>query len=95
MIKYLQKVKHLASTLRSFEIQQISREENSQADLLSKLVTSMPIDLSKGAYVEVVKKLIIEELAKVMQLDGEPSWIDPLINFLKHEMLLVDQKEAS
>lgn len=30
----------------------------------------------------------------VMQLDGEPSLIDQMINFLKNGALPVDQKEA-
>lgn len=73
IVKYLQKVKDLVSTFHSFEIQQLPREENSQANLLSKLVTSIPIDLLKRANFEGVKKQIIEESIEVMQLDDKPS----------------------
>lgn len=41
------------------------------------------MDLPKRAYSELVKKPIIKELMEKMQLDDEPSWIDPLVNFLK------------
>lgn len=50
--------------------------------------------LLREAYFELIKKLIIEELAEVMQLDNEPCWIDQRNNCPKNGMLLVDQKEA-
>lgn len=49
------------------------REDNSQVDLLTKLVTAIPMILPKGAYFELVKRPIIKELMEVMQLDDEPS----------------------
>lgn len=49
----------------------------------------MPMDMSKGAYIESMKKLTIEETSKMMQLDEEPSWIDPLVCFLKNGTLPV------
>ena len=47
MIKYLQKVKDLASNFATMNIQQISRVQNVQADLLSKLATLGVADLKK------------------------------------------------
>ena len=40
MIKYLQKVKDLVACLEYFEISNIPRSENAQADTLSRLATS-------------------------------------------------------
>lgn len=66
MIRHLQKVKYLTSTFHSFKIQQIPRKENSWADLLSKLVTSVLMDLPKRAYTKMVKKPTIKESSEVM-----------------------------
>lgn len=46
--------------------------------------------LPRGTYFEIIKKPIIEESSKVMQIDDELCWIDPLINFLEHGQHLAD-----
>ena len=61
MIKYLQKVKDLASTFSKFKIQQVPRSKNSRMDLLSKLVTSTPSELPKKTFFEVTSQPSIEE----------------------------------
>lgn len=94
MIKYLLKVKDLATTFRSFDIQQIPREDNSRANFLAKAVTTTPMALPKEGYFELIKRLTIKELVEVMQLDDEPCWINPLINFLKDGTFPTDWKEA-
>lgn len=58
--------------------------------MLAKLMTVTPMVLPREAYFELIKRTTIEKLVKVMQLDDEPSWIDPLINFLKNDILLMD-----
>lgn len=52
------------------------------------------MELSQRAYVEVVKKPIIEKLVKVMQIEDEPSWINLLASFMNDGTLFTDQKEA-
>lgn len=90
MAKNLPKVKDLASIFYYFEIRQIPREDNFQADFLVKLVTTIPMTLPKGAYFELIKRSTIEKLFEVMQLDNEPCWIYSLINFLKSSTLSVE-----
>ena len=46
-VKYLQKVRKIMARLLSFSIEQISRLENTRADLLSKLATSRILGFEK------------------------------------------------
>ena len=94
MAKYLEKVKELIPTFSSFNIRQILRLENTRADLLSKLATLAPTELPKGVLFEVLKCPSMEESRPVMEIDHEPSWIDPLITYLKDGVLSQDAKEA-
>ena len=81
MMKYLQKVKDLASSFNIMNILQIPRTKNMRADLLSKLATVGAVDLKRTSYLETLEKLSIEE-HEVMQTDLEPSWIDPILHYL-------------
>ena len=92
--KYLEKVKELTPAFSDFNIRQIPRLENTRADLLSKLATSAPTELPKGILFEVLKCPSTEESRPVMKIDLEPSWIDPLITYLRDGVLPQDAKEA-
>lgn len=82
MKKYLQKVKDLIPTFCSFGTQQVSKEENTQADALSRLSASTPHDLHVRVFFEVVKKPNISTSTPVLQLDVEPYWIDQMVQYL-------------
>ena len=72
MIRYLQKIKDLASAFDKFEIQQVPRVKNLRTDLLSKLATSSPSELPKIIFFEMMNRLSIEELTIVLQIDDKP-----------------------
>lgn len=59
-----------------------------------KAVTTTLMALPQGAYFQQVKMVTIEESSKVMQLDDELYWIDPLINFLENGQFHANQKET-
>nr|GEV27604.1 reverse transcriptase domain-containing protein [Tanacetum cinerariifolium] len=61
MIKYLEKVKNLASTFKEFSIKQVPRGENKKADALSKMASTSFAHLSKQVLVEELKEKPIEE----------------------------------
>lgn len=67
-----------------FEVQQIPN------DMLAKVVTTIPMALPRGVYFESIKKPAIKEMAKIMQLDDKPCWIDLLVHFLENGRLLAD-----
>ncbi|XP_073098843.1 uncharacterized protein [Elaeis guineensis] len=94
MKRYLQKVKDLTSIFLSFDIQQISRTDNTKVDALSKLMVLLPTDWEKETYFEVMKTSSLEKSLAIQQIDKESYWIDPLLKYLRSDELLSDHREA-
>ncbi|GKE96536.1 hypothetical protein Tco_1581391 [Tanacetum coccineum] len=96
MIKYLEKVKSLVSGFASFSISQVSRSQNKKADALSKIASTSFVHLSKQVLVEILKEKSIqeEEVITVVEEDG-PTWMTPIIEYLKEWTLPDDKREAS
>ena len=94
MAKYLEKVKEFAPAFSSFNIKQISRIKNTMADLLSKLATLALAKLPKEVLFEALKCSSTEESRTMMEIGHEPSWIDPLVAYLKDGVLSHDANEA-
>lgn len=65
-----------------------------RANLLSRLATSASADLPKTIYFGVLKASSIKELEPVMNMVVEPSWMDPLVDFIKDGTLSIDRAEA-
>ncbi|GKC39426.1 reverse transcriptase domain-containing protein [Tanacetum coccineum] len=76
MIKYLEKVKSLASSFASFSISQVPRSHNKKADALSKIASTSFAHLSKQVLVEVLQEKSIQEreVTAVVEEEG-PTWI--------------------
>ena len=72
------------------------RTENSQADALAKLATASQEDLGRLIAVEYLPEPLVSidngEGSPVM---SEPSWMDPIWDYLVEGTLLSDPKEAS
>lgn len=61
MKKYLQNIKDLILLFLSFVVYDISRVENASIDALSKLVASLPANLRKETFLEVLKKSSLKD----------------------------------
>ncbi|GJR75467.1 reverse transcriptase domain-containing protein [Tanacetum coccineum] len=96
MVKYLEKAKSLISGFANFSISQVPRSKNKKADALSKIASTSFAHLSKQVLVEVLKEKSIqeEEVATVVEEEG-PTWMTPIIKYLKDWIFLDDRKEAS
>ncbi|XP_077226453.1 uncharacterized protein LOC143859723 [Tasmannia lanceolata] len=94
MIKYLSKVRQLASKLKSFEVIRIPRTENTKADVLSKLSASGYTTLGSICMEFPQKSSIENEAAEVMQVEHESCWIDEIIEYLRNGKLPEAKKEA-
>ncbi|GKA86115.1 reverse transcriptase domain-containing protein [Tanacetum coccineum] len=96
MIKYLEKVKSLVSGFVNFSISQVPRSKNKKADALSKIASTSFANLSKQVLVEILKKKSIQEekVATVVEEEG-PTWMTPIMEYLKNGTLPNDRKEAS
>ena len=83
MILYLKKVRELLRKFVLVQVRHIPRAENSRADALAKLSTASQEDLNKQTPVEHLAEpsidLYDEEVSPIM---SEPSWMDPIWDYL-------------
>ena len=86
---YLNQVRHLQSMFEFFSLQQISRSKNTHADSLSTLATSLAQSLPRVILVEDLCKSIEmrDERVLIHQIKVRPSWMDPIMLFLKDDIL--------
>ena len=96
MQDYLNQAWCLQSSFKIFTIQQILRSGNTHADSLETLVTSSGQDLPRVILVEDLHKPVKEKKGKVQvhQINVGPSWMDPLVLFLRKGSLLDEKGEA-
>ncbi|GKD07373.1 reverse transcriptase domain-containing protein [Tanacetum coccineum] len=95
MVKYLEKVKTLASTFRAFSIKQVPRSKNKQADALSKIASTSFAHLSKHVLVEELKEKSMTEVGVLAVVEEEgDSWMTPIHEYLTDETLLAERKKA-
>ncbi|XP_020963591.1 uncharacterized protein LOC107646053 [Arachis ipaensis] len=88
--KYLEKVKELSKQFEDVTIQHIPRERNTRADLLSKLASTKPGAGNRSLIQGLIKEPVVTlHLTKV-----NPSWMDPITDFLESGKLLDDEKAA-
>ncbi|GJR27102.1 reverse transcriptase domain-containing protein [Tanacetum coccineum] len=95
MIKYLEKVKALSSTFRSFSIKQVPRSKNKKADALSKMASTSFAYLSKQVLVEELKEKSVNEreVLAVVEEEGD-TWMTPIHEYLMDETLPAKRKKA-
>ena len=86
-------MKDLILVLKYFEIFHISRTENARADVLSQLATTSFNSLGR-TFIECLEQSNIDKVKKMLQITDEPSWMDPIIQYLTDETLPTDPSEA-
>ena len=96
MILYLKNVREFLKKFIRVQVKHIPRLENSRVDALAKLATTSQEDLSRLTPIEHLPKPSVsvdnEEVSPVM---SEPSWMDPIWDYLVDGTLPSDPKEAS
>ena len=101
MILYLKKVRELLKKFMLVQVRHIpraenSRAENSRADTLEKLATASQEDLSRLTPVEHLAEHSIDLTnIEVSPVTSEPSWMDPIWDYLIEGLLPSDPKEAA
>ena len=93
---YLSQVKHLQSHFDSFSLLHILRSGNTHVDSLATLATSLAQSLPWVILVEDLCKPSVtkKEVIHVHQVKVGPSWMDPLVLFLKDDILPKEKIEA-
>ena len=96
MILYLKKVWELLKKFVLVQVRHIPRAENSRADTLAKLATASQEDLSRLTHVEHLAEPSIDLTdVEVSPVTSEPSWMDPIWDYLIGGLLPSDPKEAT
>ncbi|XP_022854655.1 uncharacterized protein LOC111375964 [Olea europaea var. sylvestris] len=91
---YCLKVHDLQRKFKSCEIVKISRVENCRADALSRLVFMGINGLDGTVHVRIVTESSINQTVGIMDIDNEPSWMDPIVDFIKHGSLPTNLRAA-
>ena len=96
MILYFKKVRDLLKKFVLVQVRHIPRAKNSRADALEKLATASQEDLSRLTPVEYLVEPFIDLYGEeVTPIGSEPSWMDPIRDYLIDGRLPDDLKEAA
>ncbi|KAK3010667.1 hypothetical protein RJ639_010839 [Escallonia herrerae] len=94
MAQYLQLVKTLASKFKIFAIRQISWDQNTQVDTLSRLTSVKVIDVRHSVYLEFLKDHSISSQTEIGVIDQESCWMDMIIKYFSIGKLPSERHEA-
>nr|XP_023910500.1 uncharacterized protein LOC112022154 [Quercus suber] len=92
-MRYPNKVRQAWVQFKSFTLKQIPRGQNSHANSLAMLATSLGSNLPRVVIVEDMasSSLVKKPLVGVHSIQVRLSWMDPLVTFLKQGLLLEDK----
>ena len=92
---YLKVARTLLSEFDSTHVAQIGREHNSHADILARLATALESDLQRTVCIEMLDQPSFQDQeVSVFSISIQPSWMDPILSYLKDNKLPEDRKEA-
>ncbi|XP_075658610.1 uncharacterized protein LOC142628384 [Castanea sativa] len=96
MQEYLARVRYLQSKFESFTLMHVSWSMNTHADSLATLATSSAQSLPQVILVEDLCKAsrMHNDTIRVHQIRVGPSWMDPIVSFLKNDVLPEEKSEA-
>ena len=92
----MSQVKHLQLDFESFNVSHVSRSGNTHADSLVTLATSSTQGLPRVILVEDLCKAdgVKEDIVQIHQVRVGPSWMDPIMSFLKDDTLPEEKSET-
>ena len=93
---YLSQVKHLQLDFESFDMSHISRSGNTHVDSLATLAASSAQGLPRVILVEDLRRAdrVKKDMVQIHQVRVGPSWMDPIVSFLKDDTLPEEKSEA-
>ena len=96
MQEYLNQVKCLGPSFDLFSLSYISRSDNTHADSLATLATSSAGKLPRIILVEHLSRAskIAKDTIRAHEFRVGPSWMDPIVAFLKNDILPEGKSEA-
>ncbi|XP_038707287.1 uncharacterized protein LOC120002598 [Tripterygium wilfordii] len=92
----MEKTKQLLDRLHDYKVIQIPREQNDHADALATLASADQQGVKRVIQVQVLERSSIDEMPEEIRCAEEqvPSWMDPIVAYLKDGILPEDKKEA-
>ena len=96
MQEYLSQVKCIQPSFDLFNLSHISRSGNTHADSLAMLATSSAGGLPQIILVEHLSRAneVTKDIIRAHEVRVGPSWIDPIVMFLKDDILPEEKSEA-
>ena len=96
MQEYLSQVKCIQPSFDLFNLSHISRSGNTYADSLAMLATSSAGGLPQIILVEHLSRAneVTKDIIRAHEVRVGPSWIDPIVMFLKDDILPEEKSEA-
>ncbi|XP_030924708.1 uncharacterized protein LOC115951690 [Quercus lobata] len=96
MQEYLVRVKHLQTHFHHFRLTHVPRSGNTHANSLATLATSSAQPLPRVILVEEILRPLTEKANGfgIHNIRAGPSWMDPIVLYLKHDTLPDDKVEA-
>ena len=96
MQEYLSQVKSLQPNFNLFSLSHISRSGNTHADSLAMLATSLAGGLPRIILVEHLDRAseVVKGMVHIHEVRVGPSWMDPIVKFLKDDILPKEKSEA-
>ncbi|XP_073025097.1 uncharacterized protein [Primulina eburnea] len=91
MLKYLKLITAQASSFTDWSIEQIPREENTEADMLAKLAASLTEISTREVLCFTLLVSSIEEETPPIQKN---SWMTPIVEYIKDDKLPGDRAQA-
>ena len=94
MATYLEKAKELLGSISVVSVEVVPRSKNANAYALAKLSSTRDVELLDTVLVEFLAEPNIKQRPEMMELEQEPSWMDPIIVYLKNDKLPKNKMEA-
>ncbi|XP_022871305.1 uncharacterized protein LOC111390490 [Olea europaea var. sylvestris] len=94
MSLYCLKVHDLQRQFISCEILKVARAENAKADALSRLVFMGVDGLDRTVHIKMVAEPSIAQKPSIMDIDHEPSWMDPIVDYISNGNIPADPRLA-
>uniref|UniRef100_A0A2N9FRK2 Uncharacterized protein n=1 Tax=Fagus sylvatica TaxID=28930 RepID=A0A2N9FRK2_FAGSY len=96
MSAYLTAARSLLAEFESIHVAQIGREHNSHVDILAKLATALESDIQRTICIETLDQPSFQNQEEsVYSISSQPSWMDPILSYLKDNKLPEDKKQAN
>ncbi|KAL5539705.1 hypothetical protein UlMin_045788 [Ulmus minor] len=94
MAFYLEKAKELLGQFDTVTITQIPRNENTNTEALARLATGLEDSLLKTVPLEILDEPSIDKRQQVDAISDKPTWMDPIMAYLRDGTLPQDKFEA-